>query len=57
MQQWPTGEWPPLVRVWWIINDQYMHYESCQTPSGESATTATNYSFPYSTMEYWIYCN
>jgi len=58
MQSW--NQWDPqqsFVGVWWVTMDQQLHYESCQTPNGDSANSVTNFAFPRSTPELFFQCN
>ncbi|MFN3325740.1 MAG: hypothetical protein ACK5AZ_19765 [Bryobacteraceae bacterium] len=54
---WPNYYQPDMAQFWWNVNNQYLHWESCLTPTGESANTVTNYSFTMSTGWYQIWCD
>lgn len=57
LQQWPQWQAPDTVQFWWNVDDQYTNWESCWTPTGESANRVTNYSFTHSTSWYQIWCD
>lgn len=56
-QSWPNPYPPDVAQFWWVVNDQYLQWESCQTPSGQPANRVTNYSFPRMTSWYQVWCN
>lgn len=45
------------VQFWWNINEQYLHWESCLTPQGQTGALVTNYSFTHSSGWYSLWCD